>query len=126
VPPPEELAYDDAWTAMRASNFSRAAGSFARVFILAPESALAEDAAFWHAVALARAHRRGEATTAFRDFLDRSPSSPRAGEANVMLGWLLVEANELAEARQRFSAASGDPDAAIRDRARAGFTALPR
>ena len=66
---PEELAYEDGWTAMRAGNFARASAAFARVFLIAPDSTLAEDASFWRAVALARGQRAGEAATAFRDFL---------------------------------------------------------
>jgi TolA-binding protein len=126
APPPEERAYDDAWTAMRGGDFARAAAAFARVFLLAPESALAEDAAFWHAVALARANRRAEAANAFRDFLDRAPRSARAGEANVMLGWISLEADALAEARQRFHAAIDDANPAVRARARDGLEAIAR
>jgi TolA-binding protein len=120
---PEELAYSDAWSAMRTKDFARAATSFARVMILAPDSGLAEDATFWQAVALARGHRRAQAITAFRDFLDAHPRSPHAGEGNTMLGWLLVDTNERAEAARRFRAAVDDPRKSVRDSARSGLEA---
>ena len=119
----EELAYSDAWAAMRAKDFARAATSFARVMILAPDSGLAEDAAFWQAVALARGQRRAQAITAFRDFLEAHPRSPHAGEGNAMLGWLLVDTGERAEAARRFRAALDDPRKSVRDSARSGLDA---
>jgi len=130
-PPPapraaEELAYDDAWTALRTGDFARAAGGFARVVLLAPDSPLVEDASFWRAVALARGKRSAEAVSAFRDFLDGFARSPRAGEASAMLGWLLIDARALDEAARRFTAASADPDPKVRDSARAGLDALAR
>ena len=120
---PEELAYSDAWSAMRTKDFARAATAFARVMILAPDSGLAEDATFWQAVALARGHRRPQAITAFRDFLDAHPRSPHAGEGNTMLGWLLVDTGERAEATRRFRAAVDDPRKSVRDSARSGLEA---
>jgi TolA-binding protein len=120
---PQEVAYDEAWTAMRARDFARAAAVFARVAILDPEGPLAEDAGYWYAVALARA-KRSEAATAFGDFLDRHPRSAHAREASAMLGWILVEANQRAEAERRFRAALDDPSPAVRDSARAGLSAL--
>jgi TolA-binding protein len=122
--PPEELAYDDGWAAMRTGNFARAATSFARVFIVAPDSSLAEDATFWHAVALARGGRRAEAINAFRDFLELQRRSTHAGEASAMLGWILLEAHDRDEAARRFRDAAGDPNPAVSTSARAGLAAL--
>ncbi|MBA3500032.1 MAG: FecR domain-containing protein [Deltaproteobacteria bacterium] len=129
TPPPSrtraagDRAYDDAWTAMRARDFAGAARSFARVLIVAPDGALAEDAAFWQAVALARGLRSAQAVTAFRDFLDAHPRSAHAGEASAMLGWLLLDSGERAEAVKRFRAATGDPNKSVRDSARSGLQA---
>ena len=122
---PEERGYDDAWAAMRAGEFARAARGFARVLLLAPDGVLAEDAAFWHAVALARGHDP-RAPIAFRELLAAYPRSPHAGEASAMLGWLLLERRELDEAARRFRAAASDPDPAVRDSARAGLVELGR
>lgn len=121
---PEELAYEDGWTAMRAGNFARAAAAFARVFLIAPDGSLAEDAAFWRAVALARGGRAGEATNAFRDFVVAHPRAKRFGEASAMLGWLLVDARAYAEAEQRFRAALSDPTPMVQTSAREGLAAL--
>jgi len=121
---PEELSYDQAWEALRANNFARAASGFSRVLLLAPDSPLVEDASFWHAVALARGKRSAEALSAFRDFLDTYARSARAGEANAMLGWILIDARAYDEAARRFRAAVGDASAAVRTSAQAGLDAL--
>lgn len=121
--PAHAVAYDEAWDAMRAGNFERAASRFARVAILDPDGALAEDASYWYPVALARA-KRGEAISAFREFLDRYPRSAHAHEASAMLGWLLVDAKQTKEAELRFRAAADDTSAQVRDSARAGLAAL--
>ena len=47
---PEEQSYDQAWEALRANNFLKAASGFTRVVLLAPDSPLVEDASFWRAV----------------------------------------------------------------------------
>jgi TolA-binding protein len=123
---PEEVSYDDAWAALRRGDFTRAAGGFARVVLLAPDRPLGEDASFWRAVALARGKRSLEAVAAFHDFLDGYARSSRAGEASAMLGWLLIDARAFDEAERRFQAAAGDPDPAVRRSARAGLDALAR
>ncbi|MFN0246736.1 MAG: FecR domain-containing protein [Kofleriaceae bacterium] len=123
--PLDALAYDEGWAAMRGGDFEHAASAFARVTILEPDGALSEDASYWYAVALARA-KRGEAIAAFRDLLSRYPHSTHAGEANAMLGWLLVEAKQPAEAERRFRAAIDDPKPSVRDSARSGLAALGR
>lgn len=43
-----------------------------------------------------------------------------------MLGWILVDANEPAEAARRFRAAIGDPTPAVRDSAKAGLDAVSK
>jgi TolA-binding protein len=123
---PYEVAYDDAWNAMRAGMFSRAAVAFARVQILDPGGPLAEDAGLWYAIALERSGESAQAATAFRDFIGTFPASRRVGEANAMLGWILVGANQPGEAARRFRAAIGDPRPAIRDSAKAGLDAVAK
>lgn len=123
---PEELAYDEAWAAMRAGEFSQAASGFARAQLLAQTGPLAEDASFWYAVALARAGQQALATSAFRDYLAASPTSRRAGEASAMLGWLLVEAGDAREAAQRFRFARSSSDPAVRVSAEAGLAAVAK
>lgn len=131
VPPstqrkPYEVAYDNAWMSMRASDFSTAAAAFARVSLLDPDGPLAEDASFWNAVALERAKESAEAADAFRFFIEHFPRSPRIGEASAMLGWILVDAHQPAEAARRFRAALTDPTPAIRESAQVGLDALAK
>jgi TolA-binding protein len=125
-PSADQLAYNDAWTALRGAQFDVAAAAFAKALLAAPEGALADDARFWHAVALARGHAAGSAMTAFRELVDEHPGSTHAGEASAMLGWLLVDAKRLDEARERFAAATNDPSPKVRASAQAGIDALGR
>jgi TolA-binding protein len=118
------VSYDDAWAALRGGDFAHAAGGFARVVLIAPDSPLGEDASYWRAVALARGRRSLEAVAAFHDFLDGYTRSSRAGQASAMLGWLLIDARAFDEAERRFQTAAGDPDPAVRRSARAGLDAL--
>jgi TolA-binding protein len=122
----EELSYDQAWDALRANNFGRAASGFGRVVLLAPDGPLVEDASFWRAVALARGQRSAEALSALRDFLDSYGASPRAGEVSAMLGWMLIDARAYDEAARRFATAVRDASPAVRRSAKAGLDALAR
>jgi TolA-binding protein len=109
---------------MRAGDFQKAATGFASVIAVSPAGPLADEGAFWRAVALARAGSSGAAIAAFRDMLDRYGTSPRGGEASAMLGWLLVDAHQWDEAARRFRAAAGDPTDAVRISARKGLDAI--
>jgi hypothetical protein len=124
APTADQLAYNDAWTALRGSQFAAAAAGFAKALLAAPDGALADDARFWRAVALARGHAAGPAIAAFRELVDEHPGSTHAGEASAMLGWLLVDAKRLDEARERFGAATNDPSPKVRASAQAGIEAL--
>jgi FecR-like protein len=123
-PSADQVAYNEAWTALRGAQFDVAAAGFAKALVTAPEGALADDARFWHAVALARGHAAGPAMTAFRELVDEHPGSTHAGEASAMLGWLLVDVKRLDEARERFAAATNDPSPKVRASAQAGIDAL--
>jgi TolA-binding protein len=75
-------------------------------------------------VARARAGAGASAIAALSRFLEAYPSSPRAGEAAAMLGWLLVDTGDLAGAERRFRAAENDPVDAVRASARKGLRAI--
>jgi hypothetical protein len=51
---------------------------------------------------------------ALESFLLRFPASPRAGEASVMLGRLLLDGGDRAGARTRFRAALTDPSPRVK------------
>jgi len=123
-PTREEALYDDAWDALRARRFEEAAASFGRILAVSPTCALADEAGFWRATALARGGRSSEAITAFGAFLGRHRTSPRRGEASAILGWMLVDARRPDEARPLFRAAVADPHETVRASAREGMKAL--
>lgn len=75
---------------------------------------------------VARVAGPAEAISSFRRVLDEHRGSVHHGEAAAMLGWLLVDAKQLAEARIRFDAATGDSSDKVRTSARAGLEALAR
>jgi hypothetical protein len=129
---PAEIAFASGWRTLRARKYGPAASSFERA-AQASENAssaagalLAEDARYWQAVALARAGRNDEARATMALFLDRYPTSARAGEVSVMLGWLLLEAQDRQHAAVRFRAAVRDHVAEVRRSARTGLTMLKR
>lgn len=117
-----EGAFARGWTALRTGDFHTAAEAFGRA-AGANDGQLAEDALFWRGVALDRAGRFAGARQALSDFLARYPDSDRKGEASAILGWLLLHAGERQEARNRFTAALGDPAERVRNSARAGLDA---
>lgn|GEM_PF-1617030 len=123
-PTPAELAFSGAWKTLRAGNYGIAADAFARCVELAPNGALAMDARYWRAIALARAGRDPEARRAMQRFVDRHPASSRAAELAAMLGWLLLDAGEPERAGGLFERAlkSSAPD--VRASARKGLDAL--
>jgi TolA-binding protein len=118
-----ESAFARGWTELGAGNFAAAAEAFAHAAGPRGENTLSEDACFWRAVAFDRAGRFGEAQRAFTEFLARYPRSDRAGEASVMLGWLLLRAGDGAAAAARFAGALDDPGERVRGSAQAGLAA---
>jgi hypothetical protein len=119
-----ETAFTAGWDALRRGDLAPAAQAFARSRALEPDGDLAEDAMFWHAVAIARLHRNAEAVAVLREFRETYPHSTRKGTVATMLGWLLVEANERSEALALFMTAVDDPTESVRASARAGVAAL--
>jgi TolA-binding protein len=92
-----------------------------RALRAAPTSALAEDARYWEAVALARQGSVAQSRAVMEDFLRHFPGSPRAGEVSAMLGWFLVESHDWAAAERRFRAAESDRAPAVRESAKKGL-----
>ena len=114
------------WEAMRRGELETAAVEFSRAVALAPQGPLAGDATFWHAVTIARVGRSAEAVAALRGFVATYPTSARVGEASAMLGWMLVDAHELEEARRRFQAAVNDPQPSVQASGRQGLELLDK
>lgn len=123
---PAEMAFVDAWRVLRAGDNVGAAAALARIVDIAPDAAVAEDAQYWRAVALARAGSVADARSAMERFLERYPTSARMGEMAAMSGWLLVDAHDWAGAECRFRLAIRDRVPAVRESARAGLAAVER
>jgi hypothetical protein len=121
-----EIAFDEAIAEMRRSEFAGAAETFGRALALDPEGPLAEDARYWHAVALARSNDDAHARIALADFLDHHPRSVRRGEASVMLGTILLAMRDFDGAERRFADAADDVVPEVRARAKAGLDAVHR
>jgi TolA-binding protein len=127
-PSPAELAFSEGWQALRSDDYPRAAAAMRRASEAAPASALAADARYWEAVALARQGLQAKARLALEEFLRRFPGSPRAGEVSAMLGWLLLDSHEWSAAERLFHAAESDRAPAVRESAKKGLeiTGQPR
>jgi len=126
APDPAGRAFREGWAALQDGDHLAAADAFDRALRLSPTGGVAEDAAFWRATAYSRAKRHEAAKRALMTFLSEYPSSVRAGEAMVMLGWLLVDANELVRAEAQFNAALTVSVPSVRTSAESGLTEIAR
>jgi len=116
----ESALFDRAWSSLRAGNAGDAAATFADLERRARGRAIEEDALYWRAVSVARTKDSASAGLLFREFLRRFPASSRRGEAAVALGWILLDAENVSEARRAFEQALADPAAGVRDSAAEG------
>ena len=118
----DEVAYAEGWAALRGEDPRAAAAAFARVSA-SDRADLHEDAAFWRAVCLERI-KDERAAAAFTAFLSQFPTSTRAGQASVALGFILLGRGERDAAKARFAAARDDAAAAVREAAASGLAAV--
>jgi TolA-binding protein len=121
-----ERAFAAGWRELRAGRYADAAAAFGRVSATGRHEALAEDALYWRAVALARAGHATDARAAMTSFIDRHPASHRTGEMSAMLGWLLVDVHDDERAARLFEAAARDRAPTVRASAEAGLAAIAR
>ena len=123
-PTKAERAFSRGYRALSAGAYDTAARDFERVVALDPQSAVASDARYWRAVALARSKKQGPARNALQQFLRLHPKSARVGSASVMLGWILVEMKQLESARRLFRVGKRDPRRDVASSARKGLRAI--
>jgi hypothetical protein len=121
APPPGEEAFRAGLHSLTAGDARAAVGALDRACGIA--SSHQDDACYWAAVAWLRLGDRLRARAAFADVVARWPRSTHTGEANLALGWLLLEIGDRAGARARFAAAVDDPVPSVRADARRGLTA---
>ena len=126
LPSRAELAFADGWEALRINRFADAAEAFERASANAGDQPLLEDAWFWMAVCEARIPHKAAAKLSLSGFINRFPRSSRIGEVSAMLGWILLEDNDLESATRLFAAAADDRVSEVRQSARAGLDAAER
>ena len=80
----EPTAFVRGWTALREARFADAIAAFDQVNDLA----VTEDAAYWAAIASARAGNRSDAARRLSSFIAKFPASARLAEARALLGRL--------------------------------------
>ncbi len=114
-------SFGHAWSLLRSGDAKAAAEEFAEVERLAHGRDIEEDALYWRAVAVERTGDSAGARTLFAAFLDRFPSSSRAGEAAAALGGLLLDAGDRQGARLAFERAARDPSPQVRASAQDGL-----
>lgn len=124
--PRSEQLFKDGWAAFARGDMQEAAELFGASEAADPSGSMVEDACYGRAVALERAGRRGEAITSMRDFLSRFPTSARADEVSVALGWELIEVGQLDEAVQRFAHAAESPVSKVHQSAARGLEEIAR
>jgi len=124
APTASEMAFGRGFRALRRGNYGEASEQFELAITSGPGSRLVDDARYWRAVALARSGQSAAAREALDEFLRLHARSPRAGEASVMLGWMLVESGDRTGAFRRFKAAAGDRDPAVRASAAKGLARI--
>jgi hypothetical protein len=119
-----ETAFADGWQALRSQRLAEAAAAFSRAVDAAGDQPLSEDAWFWLAVCQARIPRPAEARETLTAFIARFPHSPRIGEAEDTLGWLLIDSGDLAGAERAFATAALGSGASVRRSAKEGLRAV--
>ncbi len=125
-PSEAERAFHRGWEALQGGDPAAAATAFDQVLQIDPASSVAQDAAFWRAVADSRAGRADRARHGFTTFLAEYPASVRSGEAAVLLGGLLLDRGDLDGAEAQFQRGISDPVDRLRTRARAGLDEVAR
>ena len=121
---PGELDFKNGVTALRAGDADGATRSFTAACSAARGNALDEDACFWVGAAARRAGQTATARTALASFLQRFPSSVRAGEAAALLGWILYDAGELDAAEAKFRIGVTDRAPRVKESADRGLAAI--
>ncbi|MFO0723846.1 MAG: FecR domain-containing protein [Myxococcota bacterium] len=114
-----ERTFTAGWDALLASDFEGAAARFKD--LEDKRDPLAEDAAYWRAVALGRAGRTADAELAMERYVARYPSSSRVPEVSAMLGWSLLRHGAKAEARPWLERAKAEGNATVRASAEKGL-----
>ena len=119
-----QVHFSTGWQLLRTGKSADAARELAAAADAGGDDPLAGDARYFEAVALTKTGRKTEAEHALVAFLDRSPHALRRGRAAVMLGRLIAERGDTANARMWFDSATHDADPDVAAAAKAGLAGL--
>lgn len=95
----EQAAYNQAFDALKSSNYPAAISGFQAYLQQYPNGALADNAQYWLGEAYYVTRDYPQAATAFRTVGERWPSSRKASDALLKLGFTQYEQKRMGEAR---------------------------
>ncbi|CAK0781152.1 Cell division coordinator CpoB [Gammaproteobacteria bacterium] len=98
--PEEQAAYDTAFSLLRSGSYDEAIKSFRGFLSTYSQGQLAANSQYWIGEAYYVTRRFKEAMVEFQRALDGYPSSAKAGDALLKLGYIQYELNQTAEARK--------------------------
>lgn len=102
--PDEKAAFEAAMTALRASDFPRAAQLYGDFLARYPASGYAPLALYWQGNALYAARQYRTAIESYQRLLDQSPQHPRAAEAMLAIASCQLELKDAKAARATWQA----------------------
>jgi tol-pal system protein YbgF len=95
----EQAAYNQAFDALKSSNYPAAISGFRSFLSAYPGSAIADNAQYWLGEAYYVTRDYDQAATAFRTVGERWPSSRKSADALLKLGYTQFEQKKYADAR---------------------------
>jgi tetratricopeptide (TPR) repeat protein len=123
---PVEEAFNKGWQAYKAERWDEAVEYFERSYAADPGSGFAEDSLFWKAVVHDRRGESARAEAALQLFLDTYPKAHRAGEAQAMLGWKLLQSGDLKKSEALFQQARLDSSPKVQKSAEQGLLEIKK
>lgn len=113
-----EADFRRAWSALQDGDAPLAEQIFLR---LEHDPNLGEEARFWRGVSLAQSGKTAQSVQCFMAFMNDFPKSSHLAEAQLALGWQVLQQGQYERARVYFLRARDGPDAHIRSRAERGL-----
>ena len=119
-----EALFIDGWGLFRKGDYAAAAQAFDAVTTAKESGRLREDAAYWGAIAHAKAGDTSRAKAAMSQYLADYPNERRSADIATRLGWIAFEAGDFDSAGRLFEAGTQTTDADVRRNAEKGLDAV--